>query len=78
MMRSRNTAAYSNSKRFDASFLAPRGIGRAGDPGGDCTCSGEVNSPCAKVLPGAKRLRGASAAPLCGSPKELKEAVTFL
>ena len=58
--------------------MGERGMGRAGDPGGDCTCSGEVNSPCAKVLPGAKRLRGASAAPLCGSPKELKEAVTFL
>ena len=78
MMRSRRTAAYSNSKRFDASFLAPRGIGRAGDPGGDCTCSGEVNSPCAKVLPGAKRLCGVGAAPLCGAPKEGEEALICL
>ena len=36
------------------SFLAPRGIGRAGDPGADYTCSGEVNSPCAKIFAAGK------------------------
>ena len=78
MIRSRSTAAYSNSSRLLASFLAPRGIGRAGDPVGDFTCSGEVNSPCAKVLPGAKRLCGVGAAPLCGAPKEGEEALICL
>ncbi len=29
----------------------------------ELTCSGEMNSPCAEVLPGAKRLYGANAPP---------------
>ena len=40
---------------------APRG------PVGDFACSGEVNSPCAKVLgPGPKCLHGAQRRPACG------------
>ena len=32
-------------------------------------CSGQVNCPCAKVLPAAKRLYGAKAPPRCAGPR---------
>ena len=38
-------------------------------------CSGQVNCPCAKVLPAAKRLYGAKAPPRCAGPQSCPASI---
>ena len=58
---------YVQDKKKDTlkgvSFFLGSGGPRPPPPSGDFTCSGEMNSPSAKVLPAAKHLYGANAPP---------------
>ncbi len=42
---------------------------------GNLKCSGQVNCPCAKVLPAAKRLYGAKAPPRCAGPRSCPASI---
>ena len=46
----------------------PTRLRRAGAPL-DFLCSGEMNSPCAEILPAAKCSYALTRAPLCGAPR---------
>ncbi len=75
-MRSRRTAAYSNSSRLDASRIAPPGFRRAGTPFFFLLGANELPLRQGFAL-WAKRLSAPDGAPHLGwGPKELREATS--